>query len=152
MFLERSDHSANNLQGLARLDGDSVKGALLVEDHCGDLEPPPLTSLEPIWRAAQAGKQCGWRGCRENRKTGNLVIFMQGDGFVLVSVCHFNADIGAVSQADYLWPHMDVAHRVLASPFGDLHHTTRIVLEGEFSLCLDGYNHCRHSLNLDIFL
>ena len=86
MFLQGSYHSANNLQGLARLDGDSVKGALLVEDHCGDLEPPPLTSLEPIRRAAQAGKQSGWHGCRENRKTGNLVIFMQGDGFVLVSV------------------------------------------------------------------
>ena len=56
MFLQGSYHSANNLQGLARLDGDSVKGALLVEDHCGDLEPPPLPSLEPIRRAAQAGK------------------------------------------------------------------------------------------------
>ena len=110
MFLQRTYHSANNLQGLARLDGDSVKRALLVEDHCGDLEPPPLPSLAPIWRAAQAGKQSGGHGCRENRKTGNLVIFMEGDGLVLVSVFHFNADIGASSKADYLWPHMDVAH------------------------------------------
>ena len=110
MFLQRTYHSANNLQSFARLDGDSVKRALLVEDHCGDLEPPPLPSLAPIWRAAQAGKQSGGHGRRENRKTGNLVIFMEGDGLVLVSVFHFNVNIGASSKADYLWPHMDVAH------------------------------------------